>query len=160
MEVKAIKIQDFSENEWKDYFYLDNNRTLENTDSDELEEFKKDRLEQYKRTPENFKVEECLLIYKGESFGWFAYSFKGESSFFIFDTKLERPSDEIIKALLTKVYEIILSNGKEAANFWSKNPATSDIMKKLGAEFIEETKDEIPCCQFSLTKTFLSNNIK
>lgn len=160
MELKAIKIQELDEKGWKDYFYLAKNRTLENTDAGEWREFKKERLEQYESTPVEFKVEECLLIYDGDPFAWIACSLKGKNSFFIFDTNLEELSDDIIKALLTKIYELILSNGKDTAYFWSKNSATSDKLKIFGAILMEETEEEPTCSQFNLTKKFLEKYSK
>src|SRR5690349_19523876 len=151
MKVQLTKIQDLDEEGWKNYFYLDKIRPIENSSADEWKEFKKDRLEQYEKAPVGFKMEECLLTYDSEAFGWLAYFLGTEYLTFIFDTKNEEIPDEVFKSTLNKLYDIVSEKGKDSAFLWSKSQSINRKLKKLGAELVEETNIEL---QFKLSKQF------
>lgn len=156
--LNLVPIALMNDYEWEEYYYFNNSRNDENINLEEIQKFKKERLEQNENAPSWIKMEEYIIKYKNDLIGWLAY-FNTEKCTFMLDANLKDISDTILESLLYNINDILSELNKDSVFLWSKNSSTSNRLIALGAELLENEDSDIPDSQFVLTKSFINKII-
>ncbi len=140
--IKAISISDLDDNGWQDYYAL----TLEiaakfspeNISGEgSWQNFKARVLkshEMYKDRAHN----EFLLRCEEKPAAWLAIRRDSNGCFFVFNTLYEEVPENIMKAVLSEVYDYTCRENIENTCYWSFNARCNSALRKTGAEVVEE----------------------
>jgi hypothetical protein len=153
-KLDLVPISLMNDKDWEDYYYIGKDRIEDSSENDKIQEFKNQRISQNESAPSWVSINEFLLKYKNESIGWLA-SFESENLSFISDTIYDDIPNEVLKALLIEISEIMSKCNREFALFSTTNVATCNKLKLLDAELFDESESEKQDSQFKLNREFI-----